>query len=192
MPITHATPTTPITAAGSYADAHVVSVPGSVIHALATGVAINSGSQAAATASQAQASTIVIPHRMLVESLVQRVATGGSGTCQWGLFDPATPTAATKLAGGSGALNATGWQAIAASGAPVTVEAGCYILIFHWPSANRPNLMYTDYVAAFSFSQFQNSYVWDDTPDLTTGWTEDSVVWNGLLKGRLTASELWP
>jgi hypothetical protein len=145
------------------------------------------------TGSAAWLYPIHIPGKMYVRSLLFRVETGNTGSFQWGLFYTGSDaTAATKVAGGSGALNATGWVAIAADSAPVLIDAGAYMLIFHVPAANRPTLKYTDHLGTSPFRlKAQLSYTWDDTPNLTSGWTHDSGSYIIALKGDLDASNQW-
>ena len=115
-----------------------------------------------------------------------------TGTYEWGLFDySSSATACTKLAGGSGALNSTGWLAIAASGAPVTISAGNYMLIVKTASANQGTPQLATGGAAGAGYKAQSSYVWDDTPDLTTGWTDTSGPMLVRLKGDLISGTQW-
>ena len=137
---------------------------------------------------------INVPSLMLVDKLGFIITTAGSGTAEWGLFDfSASASAATKLAGGSGTLNATGYQTIAATGAPVTVTPGGYALVVLMPAANHPSVRRTEIAGSIAVpcAKFQAAYVWDDTPDFTSGWTTDSVVYNVVLHGRLASGTTW-
>jgi hypothetical protein len=145
------------------------------------------------SASAAWLYPIQIPGKMLVRSLLFRVETAGTGTFQWGLFYTGSDaTAATKVAGGSGALNATGWVAIPADSAPVSIDAGGYMIVWHVPAANRPTLRYTDHTSISPTRiKFQTSYTWDDTPNFTSGWSHDNGTYIIALKGDLDASNQW-
>jgi hypothetical protein len=145
---------------------------GNTLFAFPPGFGVVATGTSALVASAAYMGPIVVPAPMLVRGFTAQVSTAGSGTHQWGLFKySASATAATKLAGGSGALNSTGEVSIAATGAPVTIEAGAYMLIVHAPAANAATIRsITATVASKLAQQAQTSYAWDDTPDLTSGW----------------------
>lgn len=136
-----------------------------------------------------------IPGPMLLREAVFRMQAAASGTYQWGLFDiSASATAATKLAGGSGTLNGTGWRSIAASGAPVSIPAGTYVMVVKVPASNQ-GAMYRASNAGSGLTMAQGSYTWDDTPDLTStgGWGADNGDgWSVYLGGDLNASAQWP
>lgn len=140
------------------------------------------------TASAGVIMPMVVHGEMRLRSAVFHMQAAASGTYQWGLFDgSASLTAATKLAGASGALNATGWVALAASGAPITIPAGQYFFIFLIPAANQGN-MYRVVSSASDLVKSQGSYAWDDTPDLTTGWTNTANQWSVYLLGDMDAA----
>ncbi len=136
---------------------------------------------------------VQIAGTMLLDKVGFQVTTSGSGTCQWGLFDfSASATSATKLAGGTGALGSTGYQTIAAGSAPVTINPGFYALIVLFPSLNRPSIRRsTQSTSTIPFQKFATTYSWSDTPNLTSGWTADSVCINAFLHGRLASGTTW-
>lgn len=146
---------------------------GNTLFAFPAGFGIVATSTSALTASAAYMGPIVVPGPMFVRGFTAQVSTAGSGTHQWGLFDYSVdPTAAVKLAGGSGALNSTGEVAIAATGAPVAIDPGTYMLIVHAPAANAATMRVISATVASKLNQqAQTSYVWDDTPNLTSGWS---------------------
>lgn len=147
-------------------------VTGNSLFAVPPGFNLVATGTSALVASTGYMGPIIVPAPMLVRNFVAQVSGAGSGTHQWGLFDfSASATAATKLAGGTGALNATGEVSIAASGAPVSINAGFYVLIVLAPAANVATVrIVTSTVATKMNQQSQASYAWDDTPDLTSGW----------------------
>lgn len=147
-------------------------VTGNTLFATPPGFQLVATGTSALVASAAYMGPIVVPAPMFVRNFTAQVSTAGSGTHQWGLFDySSTPSSCSKLAGGSGALNSTGEVSIAASGAPVSINAGTYMLIVHAPAANAATIRsVTSTVATKMNQQSQTSYVWDDTPDLTSGW----------------------
>jgi hypothetical protein len=137
------------------------------------------------------------PGPMKLRGLRVWVVGPGSGTHEWGLFDAsASATAATKVAGGTGALGTGGAQVIAATGAPVDLDPGSYILIWKWPAANAATIMYTDMTSGGANNnnvvfgrRFDPTYTWDDTPDLTAGgWTDDGAVMQFILVGDMDGS----
>jgi hypothetical protein len=130
---------------------------------------------------------------MLLQGLVFRAQATGAGTHEWGLFDySSNPAAATKLAGGSSAIGSTGYVTIAASGAPVTVDPGNYVVILKAPAANPASYFFTAGNTAPGMMLTQASYTWDDTPNLTTGWTNSGGIITMYLLGRLSSGEQWP
>jgi len=145
---------------------------GNALFAVPPGFSLVATGTSALVASTGYMGPIIVPAPMLVRNFVAQVSSAGSGTHQWGLFDfSASATAATKLAGGTGALNSTGEVVIAASGAPVSINAGFYVLIVLAPAANAATVrIVTSTVATKMNQQSQASYAWDDTPDLTSGW----------------------
>lgn len=119
-----------------------------------------------------------IPGDMDIAALAFAVSASGTGTYQWGLFDYSSdPTSCTKLAGGSGAVGGTGWREIAATGAPVAVAAGNYALIWQTPASNAATLYRDPLAVTPTFSQNNTSYSWDDTPDITTGWSDLGLIY---------------
>lgn len=145
-------------------------------------------------ADDAFAWPITIPSPMLLQGLAVEVSSAGTGTHEWGLFDfSANPAAATKLAGGSGQLTPAGAPIIAATGAPVSVNPGGYMIVLKFPAANRATIRRTLWTGtvAHGTMKFATSYAWDDTPNFTSGWTADSVVIHVHLVGRLDASNQW-
>lgn len=169
-------------AAGATGNVLRVIAPGADITSTSTGGSANSG----------YAMPFSIPGPMLLRACRFRVQTGGSGTVQWGLFDySATPAACTKLAGASAALNSTGWVDIAATGAPVSVSSGNYMLIIHLPSSNAPALSTVNNGTTAGLLKSQSSYVWDDTPDITSGWTASTSQFSIMLIGDANGSNQW-
>lgn len=149
----------------------------------------------ALTASSAYMFVMNVPGPMYVRALDIRVSTSNSGTVQWGLFDAhSSPSSATKLCGGSGTTGGTGWRQIAASGGPILIGAGSYFLIWHQPASNGPTLFRTLIGSSQSanFAWVQASYVWDDTPDITSGWTDNTTVLNCGLLGDINGSTQVP
>jgi hypothetical protein len=130
---------------------------------------------------------------MKLRGLRIRSAGAGSGTHEWGLFDAsADATAAVKLAGGTGTISGAGWQTIAATSAPVDIAAGAYFVVFKWPAANFASIYY-DFVATGQTPvlpphKSQAAYTWDDTPDLTSGWTSEGASFFVALIGDLDGS----
>lgn len=150
----------------------------------------------APAADTAWAMPVHVPAPMYVRGLVFNVATGGSGSLEWGVFDfSASVTAATKLAGGSAAPGGTGWRTIAATGAPDLIDGGDYMLIWKQPSANGSTLVYSTPTTASRPAVIKvfATYTWDDTPDLTNaGWVLDSGgVYQVYLRGDLNATTQW-
>lgn len=147
-------------------------VTGNALFAVPPGFNLVATGTSALVASAAYMGPIIVSAPMLLRNFVAMVSSAGSGTHQWGLFDfSASATAATKLAGGTGALNSTGEVSIAASGAPVSINPGFYVLIVLAPAANAATVrIVTSTVATKMNQQSQTSYAWDDTPDLTSGW----------------------
>lgn len=142
-------------------------------------------------ASAAYAQPILIPTTMYLERLVAHMQAASSGTWQWGLFDyTSNPASCTKLAGGSGTLNGTGLQGIAATSAPVTINPGGYMLILQAPAANQGS-MYRNSTVSSLMAKSQASYTWDDTPDMTTGWSNTTNPYQFYLEGDLTGSATW-
>jgi hypothetical protein len=148
-------------------------------------------------ANRAQMCHIAVPSAMKLRGLRVWVGSTGSGTHEWGLFDAsASATAATKVAGGSGALGSSGAQVISATGAPVDIDPGSYILVWKWPSANAASIFYTDMTSGGANNnnvvfgrRFDPTYTWDDTPDLTAGgWTDDGAVFQFILVGDMDGS----
>jgi hypothetical protein len=136
---------------------------------------------------------MILSSPMLIASLGFQITTGASGTVQWGLFNfTANAAAATQLATGSGTLTSTGYQTVAATSAPVLVNPGGYALIVYAPTTNYPSwrrsLANSNTVP---MCKFQSPYTWTTTPDLTTGWTTDSVIQNFILHGKLASGTAW-
>jgi hypothetical protein len=144
------------------------------------------------TAQLAWATPIVVPAAMKVRGMSIEVTSAGSGSIQWGLFDySSNPAAATKLAGGSAAPGGTGWRSIAATGAPVSVAAGCYMLVWQNPSSNASTVraLTTSSAVALPWNQLWTTYTWDDTPDFTSAsWVANSTMASIYLEGDLDAS----
>lgn len=144
------------------------------------------------TAGTAYLMPVAIPGSMLLRSLRVKVATGAAGTVQWGLFDcSSAPTSCTKLAGGSGALASANWQEIAASGGPVAIGAGNYLLIVHLPAATAPALVVGAVGTGAAQSKSQAAYVWDDTPTVASGWTATTATFVVELEGDIDGSTQW-
>lgn len=172
--------------AGANIDGRALLVPGP-----------NMNMASSATASFTSSVAYIIPFNvaapMLLDKIGVHVTTANTGTCQWGLFDCSSdPNACTKVAGGSGTLaSTTGYRTIAATSAPVSIDAGSYVLILHAPATNGPNLRRSDLNITIPSMKYQTSYTWDDTPDIESGWTTDSVVVHAWLHGRTDAGTTW-
>lgn len=170
-------------------------VIGNVLMALPAGVQLTStGTQTPGTSPDAYLMPLVIPAPMLVDSLGFLVTATGAGVVEWGLFDfSVTPTAATKLAGGSGALGSTGLVKLTAASNPVSVGPGAYALIVKFATSGNPSVRRTVVASSVTVApmKFQTGYTWDDTPDVSAGWTSDAVVLNVILYGRIAAGTAW-
>lgn len=141
------------------------------------------------TASYTRLMPVFIAGPMKLRAAVFSVATGNSGTVQWGLFDCSSDaTACTKLAGGSGTLGSSGFQSIAASGAPVDIDPGAYIFIWQQPASNRPAINYTGNTTNIPLGKEHAAFTWDDTPDISTGWSSSYNIMQILLKGDVDGS----
>jgi hypothetical protein len=153
----------------------------------------NSAAPTNATADIGRAAPIIVPGYMRVRSMWIHVSTNGSGSVEWGLFDCSTTlTAATKVAGGSAAPGGTGWREITATGAPVAINSGTYILIVENPAANASTISTYTTAASMGIFQAKATYTWDDTPDLTSGWSDSSLFWLCYIEGDLdTSSTRW-
>lgn len=164
---------------------------GSPLTVAPLGIATSSGGFGWA-ANEAHAWPVSVPGTMLVQGAMFDMSVAASGTYEWGLFDYSSNAAAcTKLAGGSGALNSTNWVTIAATGAPVTVDPGNYMLIAKAPASNTGEMRYTTLNAGHKACKNQTGYTWDDTPDLTTGWSTLTGVYRVILLGRLASGTQW-
>jgi hypothetical protein len=152
-----------------------------------------SSTSSLSTASTAIAMPVRLPGTMLLREFLVRVGTGAAGTTNtWGLYSYASSaTACTELATGVGALASTGWQALYATGGPITVASGNYMLIFRLSAATAPTVNYNASATAGNFNRSQTSYTWDTTPDLTTGWSATSVNLSCYLRGDLDGSNQW-
>lgn len=130
---------------------------------------------------------VTVPSPMYLHSLGVDVNTGNSGTVQWGIFDyTRSATAATKIAGGTGTLG-TGYGNINAAGGPILILPGSYVVIYLCAAANTPTINKSNLdFATIPFQKSQGAYVWTDTPDLTTGWSNDGTLYNLALHGQLT------
>lgn len=152
---------------------------GRQVYAFVTGAIPGGSGTGAPTQDQARLYQVVVSAPMLLSSCAWVVSVAGTGTVEWGLFDAsANPAAATKLAGGSGNLNGTGQRTIAATGAPVSIDPGSYWLITEHQTTTIATLRRTDNGGGVNlpFMRVQNSYTWDDTPDITTGWSDTTIV----------------
>jgi len=146
---------------------------------------------AGGTAGTAYMMPVNIPGAMLLRKLRVKVQSGAAGSVQWGLFDYHTDaTSCTKLAGGSAAV-ATNWSDIAATGAPVSVGAGNYMLIIHLPAATAPSLVVGAGGTGGNMVKSQASYAWDDTPTLVSGWSDTTAVFVLFLEGDIDGSNQW-
>lgn len=156
---------------------------------LAPGYASVPGGTATPT-GQGKAVPIMLPGPMKCRGLVIETSATGTGTVQWGLFNASSnPAAATKVAGGSGTLSATGATMIAASSPPVAVAAGAYILVALFPATNCPGVNRATATTSPPWNRVWTSYTWSDTPDLTSGsWAASNTVLNWYLKGDVDAS----
>jgi hypothetical protein len=169
---------------------------GNVLAAVPASVELHvNGGAFNAAADYAAAYPLHVPGPMYVRAAVFEVGTAGAGALEWGLFDySANPAAATKIAGGSAVPGGTGWQAIAASGAPVLIDGGEYMLVWKQPASGGSTLRYNSPTVASipSVVKERTGYTWDNTPDFTSGW---SLVGTGTYKiflvGDLGASNQW-
>lgn len=147
----------------------------------------HSGNTNSAPAGVAYLHFIPVTAPMKIRALGIHVTGTNSGTVQWGLFDSSSDaTAATKVAGGSGTAGSTGWVKLAADSAPVSLDPGLYVLIIHFPAVNSPTARFQS--GSTTVGRSQSSYTWDDTPDLTTGWTDNPAIWLVALVGDLDGS----
>jgi hypothetical protein len=162
-------------------------LPVAVVPPAPLGVPTNTANS---TAGIAFAFPIMIPGPMRVRGLQLHVATV-AGAVEWGLFDySSNPAAATKLAGGSAVPGGTGYQLIAATGAPVVVAAGAYMVIVKQANASPSSL--SSQLSAGSvapWNQVWTSYTWDDTPDFTSAsWVTNGTMLRCFLEGDMDAS----
>jgi hypothetical protein len=142
-----------------------------------------------ATADVARAVPLIVPGECEIRSLWIHVTVSAAGSIEWGLFDlGSTLTAATKVAGGSAAPGGTGWREIAATAGPVTVPPGSYILIVENPISTPSTITTWSFSVAPGFVQSKSTYTWDDTPDLSTGWTDNSAMYLCFLEGDMDGS----
>ena len=149
----------------------------------------NSAAPTNATADIARAAPVIVPGAMRVRSMWIHVSSNGAGAVEWGLFSTAsTLTAATKVAGGSAAPGGTGWREIAAASAPVSIDRGTYILIVENPAATQSTISTYTTAASMGIFQAKATYTWDDTPDLTSGWSDSTIMWLCYLEGDMDAS----
>jgi hypothetical protein len=143
-------------------------------------------------ADLAWAIPIIVPGTMLVRGLSIDITTSAAGSLQWGLFDySASITAATKLAGGSAAPGGTGWRSIAAASAPVTVQAGAYMLVLKQPTSTVPTIRCITAAGAIAvpWNQVWTTYTWDDTPDFSSAsWVANATIPVLYLEGDLDGS----
>lgn len=140
-------------------------------------------------ADEARMFAVQLAAPMWVQALQVKAVGAASGTHEWGLFDAsADATAAVKMAGGSGAIAGGDWNDIPATGAPVLVPAGAYILVFKWPNANRATIYYHENGPSAKCSKQITTWTWDDTPDLVTTWATSPSVFNMQLVGDMDAS----
>lgn len=168
-------------------------VTGRAMFAVPAAVSVTTtGDNLAPTAGAAYILPIVVPAPMLVRAFVAHMQAAASGTYEWGLFDPTVDaTACVKLAGGTGTLNGTGQREIAATGAPVTVAAGGYFLIFEAPASNVGSMYRILQGAASHFMKSQAAYAWDDTPNVTTGWNDNASILSVYLLGDVVSGTQW-
>lgn len=165
---------------------------GQVLSVWPPGFVADSSDTTSNTASQAYAIPVSIPGFMKLRSFRIKVTVTGAGTShQWGLFDiTSSLSAATKLAGGSGALGSTGWVDIDATSAPVSIPPGNYMLVFQIATSSAATVAFTAYTSSTGpgVERFQAGYTWDDTPDFTTGWSAHAATIKAVLIGDMDAS----
>lgn len=154
------------------------------------GIELENAASSNASGDIGRAAPVLIPAAMKLRSLWLRIATSAAGSIEWGLFDLGTTlTAATKVAGGSAAPGGTGWREITATGAPVDVAAGAYMLIVENPATNPSTIGVGTTGTAPGFWKAWSTYTWDDTPDLTSGsWADSAVFYMCYLEGDMNAS----
>lgn len=145
-----------------------------------------------ATAQMARSAIVSVPFGMTLRSLWLHVVTNGSGAVQWGLYDFTTSrSAAVEVATGSAAPGGTGWREIAATGAPVTVQPGTYLLIIQNPASNASTIGINTAAggSASMFFRAWGTYTWDTTPDVASAsWTDSSIMYTCFLEGDLDGS----
>ena len=145
-----------------------------------------------ASAGFGWATIVNVPAPMKVRGMGIEITSAGSGSIQWGLFDgSSTPTAATKVCGGSAAPGGTGHRVIAATSAPVSINPGGYVLIWKMPDTNASTIrtIVTDSAVAVPWNQIWTSYTWDDTPDLTSSsWVVTTTMSTIYLEGDVDGS----
>jgi hypothetical protein len=170
------------------------SVPGRQLIAIPVGANTSGGTSLAPTADDAFLAHVLLTGPMKVRGLSFFVNTSAAGALEWGLFDCSSNAAAcTKLTGGSAAPGGTGWRTIAATSAPVDVAAGAYILIWKAPAATVPTLAYNNLGTLDGrIARKQASYVWDDTPNITTGWSDSAGPFTMRLVGDIDGSTQFP
>jgi hypothetical protein len=141
-------------------------------------------------ASQAMADPVTITTTMKVRALWGAWQATSSGSMQWGLFDySSNPASATSLVEGSAVISSTGWQPIAATSAPVTVNPGNYMLVTFNPAANSSTWHAAVSTAAQPFHQLYTSYTWTSTPDFTSAsWNPNTTMRLWYLEGDLDGS----
>lgn len=146
-----------------------------------------------ATGDRAGAAPVIIPGSMSLRSLWIRIGTSAAGSIEWGLFDySASASAATKLAGGSAAPGGTGWREIAATGSPVTVAAGNYMLVVENPATNPSTIGVGSVGTAPGFWKAWSTYTWDDTPDFTSvSWADSAIMYMCYLEGDMNGTNRW-
>jgi hypothetical protein len=147
-----------------------------------------------ATADAAFACPIILPGAMKVTGLLVHINTSAAGQIQWGLFDySSNPAAATKLAGGLAAPGGTGDRLLAATGSPVDVAAGAYMIVVKQPAATVPTISAQLGAGSLTYwNQLWTTYTWDDTPDFTSAsWVTNGTMLRIALIGLMDATNAW-
>lgn len=167
------------------------SAVGNVLRVIPLGCDHLTDDGASATNSLARACPILIPSAMELRSLWMGINVSASGSLRWGLFNYASnPAAASLVAGGLNAPGGTGFREFAATGGPITVPAGNYMLVILAPATNRPDyeVVIQDASITMPLAATQASYTWDDTPDFTSGWTASNRFARCFLTGDMDGS----
>lgn len=180
------------TSSGGETGTGTSSYSGYQVHATPSAAAFSVSSGVQNSPGYAFAIPISVSGPMKLKGVSYNCSATGSGSVEWGLFSTISPSAASKIAGGSAVISATGNGIIDADGSPVDIQPGQYILILFLPSTGNPSLMRNELSNISGCAQkYKVSYTWSDTPDLTTGWITDASVLSVSLVGKLNSTVDW-